>query len=157
MGRGEAPVRPTGDAQWKARVLARLRDMLVRKQEVFRLYLRLLEREGESIAQGDVERLRIHLGLESEVMAEMRGLARVIAPLEDLYKAAYPAREETIPPLQVTLERMGALMRERSEANRARLEEKMRELRREIEGVRARPRERPLFGGSVPALIDVTA
>jgi flagellar biosynthesis/type III secretory pathway chaperone len=143
------------DAARKAAILKRLREMLLRQREKLRSYLEILELESASIAEGDVERLSSQVELEKMVISEIRTLARVIRPLEDLYRAAYPAREDTVPALQAAVVRLGMQVRERNVRNRAALKEKMEELRREIAGLRAWPRA-GAFAEAEPSLVDIT-
>ncbi len=75
-------------------VLKRLRAMLARQREKFDAYLRLLECEGEAIENGDSEKLLAQVEMEKSIIAEIFTLKRVIAPLESLYQAAYPAGTE---------------------------------------------------------------
>jgi flagellar biosynthesis/type III secretory pathway chaperone len=144
------------ESQGKASVLKRLREMLLRQKDKFRQYLDLLEQEGSSIADGDTERLQVQLELEKILIGEIHTLHRVIEPLEDLYRAAYPKSEESIPALKAVLADMGAQMKERNAKNRAALRMKMEELKGEIAGLRAWPRAQSGPEAS-PSLIDITA
>ncbi len=145
----------TEDTAQKALILRRLREMLLRQREKLQGYLDLLELQGVSIAEGDGERLASQVELEAAVLGEIRTLARVIRPLEDLYQAAYPEREETVPALQAALVRLGAQVKEQNARNRAALTEKREELRREIAALGAWPRGRA-FAAAEPRLIDIT-
>ena len=138
-----------------ASIVKRLREMLLRQREKFQSYLAILERQERDIADGDAEKLLVHVELEQAVIAEIFTLKRVIAPLEDLYQAAYPEPEQTIPPLALTLERMGAQVIERNAHNRAMLKERMDALREEIGSLRAWPRLSP-YAEVVPSLVDIT-
>jgi chromosome segregation ATPase len=137
-------------------ILRRLRGMLLRQRDKFQAYLDLLEKEGDSIASGDVDKLQSQLELEKNVIAEIRTLKTVIDPLEDLYHAAYPENEESVPALKAVLEKMGIRMKERNARNRAALNAKMEELRREISGLRAWPHGKSQFAEVTPSLVDVT-
>ncbi len=143
------------DAGQKAAILRKLRDMLLRQREKLQSYLDLLELQGASIAGGDVERLASQVELEKAVISEIKSLARVIRPLEDLYRAAYPQREDSVPVLQAALERLGSQVKEQNARNRAALKDKMEELRREIAGLRAWPRAGS-FAEAAPSLVDIT-
>lgn len=139
-----------------AAVVRRLREMLLRQRERFQHYLDILEQEERDIRDGDAEKLLGHVELEQSVIADIVTLRRVIAPLEELYQAAYPEPEATIPPLALTLERMGTQVAERNARNRAMLERSMEDLRREIASLRAWPREGSPFVEVVPTLVDIT-
>ena len=137
-------------------ILRRLREMLLRQRDKFQAYLDLLEQEGDSIASGDVDKLQAQLELEKNVIVEIRTLKTVIDPLEDLYHAAYPESEDSVPALKAVLEKMGIRMKERNARNRAALNAKMEELRREISGLRAWPNGKSQFAEVTPNLVDVT-
>jgi hypothetical protein len=138
-------------------VLRRLRAMLARQREKFGAYLRLLECEADSIEKGDSERLLAQVEMEQSIIAEIFSLKKVIAPLEDLYKAAYPnGSESSIPRLRSTLETMGTEILARNTRNRQKLHECMDDMRREITSLRAWPRTASPFTEVTPGLIDIT-
>ena len=132
-----------------ASIVKRLREMLQRQREKFHSYLAILEQQERDIEEGDVE-------LEQAVIAEIFTLKKVIAPLEDLYQAAYPEPEPTIPPLALTLEKMGAQVIARNTRNRAMLKDSMDALREEIGSLRAWPRASSPFAEVVPSFVDIT-
>ena len=138
-------------------VLKKLRAMLTRQREKFDAYLRLLECEGEAIEKGDSEKLLTQVEMERSIIAEIFTLKRVIAPLESLYQAGYPAgTEATIPRLKSVLETMGAEILAHNGRNRQRLRERMEDMRREISSLRAWPKTAPQFSEVTPGLIDIT-
>ncbi len=138
-------------------VLRRLREMLARQREKFGSYLHLLECEGESIEQGDSEKLLAQVEMEQAIIAEIFSVKKVIAPLEALYQAAYPGGSEaTIPRLKSTLEAMGSEILAHNVRNRQRLRKRMDDMRREITSLRAWPRSASPFAEVTPGLIDIT-
>jgi hypothetical protein len=138
-------------------VVKRLREMLLRQREKFRLYLLLLEREEISIREGDAEKLRAQAELESSIIAEIHSLRKVISPLEDLHHAAYPGGTGAVPDLQVSLDRLKEQVMARNLRNRALLKERMEDLRLEISGLRSRPRIGAVFAAAAePRLVDIT-
>ena len=138
-------------------VLKRMREMLARQREKLGEYLRLLECEEDSIAKGDTERLLAQVGIEKSLIADVFTLRKVIAPLESLYRAAYPAGSETsVPRLQTLLEEMGAEIIVRNARNRQRLQQRMNELKGEIAGLRPWPKTSSPFAEVAPKLIDIT-
>ncbi len=138
-------------------VLKRLRALLARQREKFDAYLRLLECEGEAIERGDSEKLLAQVEMEKSVIAEIFTLKRVIAPLENLYKAGYPAgTEATIPRLKSVLETMGAEILAHNGRNREKLRERMEDMRREITSLRSWPKSAHQFAETAPGLIDIT-
>ena len=138
-------------------VLKRLRDMLTRQREKFGSYLRLLECEGESIEKGDSDRLLAQVEMEQSIIAENFALKKVIAPLESLYHASYPAgMEATVPRLKSVLETMGAEILDHNRRNRQKLRERMEEMRQEITSLRSWPKTASVYAEVTPGLIDIT-
>jgi hypothetical protein len=138
-------------------VLKRLRDMLTRQREKFGTYLRLLECDGEAIAAGDSEKLLAQVEMEQAIIAEIFALKKVIAPLESLYQAGYPAgTETTVPRLKSALETMGAEILDHNRRNRQKLKERMEEMRREITSLRSWPKTGSPYAEVAPGLIDIT-
>ncbi|MGA2377812.1 MAG: flagellar biosynthesis protein FlgN [Spirochaetia bacterium] len=138
-------------------VLKRLRDMLTRQREKFGSYLRLLECEGEAIEKGDSEKLLALVEMEQSIIAEVFTLKKVIAPLESLYEASYPAgTEATIPRLKSVLETLGAEILAHNGRNRQKLRERMEDMRREITSLRAWPKTASPYVEVTPGLIDIT-
>jgi hypothetical protein len=140
----------------KIAVLKRLREMLARQREKFQAYLVLLESQEASIRRGEAETLLAQVEMEHGIIAEIYSLRKVIAPLETLYRAAYPAAEQTIPRLQATLEDMGKHVIAHNARNRALLKDKMNDLRLEIGSVRVWPKDSSPFAEVTPSLIDIT-
>ncbi len=140
----------------KVAVLKRLRGMLVQQKEKFQAYLGLLEKQEQSITGGNAEKLLEQVELEKTIIADIFTLKKVITPLEDLYHAAYPRAESTVPKLQAALEDMGQQVVARNAKNRALLKEKMETLRREISTLRAWPKAASPFAAATPSLVDIT-
>jgi hypothetical protein len=140
----------------KIAILRRLREMLVRQREKFQAYLELLESQEGSIQRGEAEALLAQAEMEQAIIAEIYTLRKVIAPLQTLYQAAYPASEQTIPRLHATLNAMGDQVVAHNARNRALLKEKMSALRHEIGSLRAWPKDTSPFAEVTPSLIDIT-
>ncbi len=137
-------------------LLKRLRDMLQRQREKFQGYLSLLEQEESSIARGDAETLLTQVEMEKSIIADIFSLKKVIEPLENLYQAAYPRAEETVPRLKATLDRMSEQVIAHNAKNRALLRARMDDLRLEIASLRAWPRGSSSFSPVTPGLVDIT-
>jgi hypothetical protein len=137
-------------------ILKRLREMLARQRDKFDAYLRLLERQKDAIADGDTGKLLAQVEMERSIIAEVKSLRKVIAPLEALYQAAYPGTESTVPRLKATLETMGHTIEAHNARNRQMLRDRMEELRQEITTLRAWPRTGTQFAEVSPNLIDIT-
>jgi hypothetical protein len=130
--------------------------MLQRQKGKFQSYLLLLEKEEESIGSGDAEKLLAQVEMEQSIISEVLALRKAIAPLEDLYQAAYPEKETTIPCLKSSLAKMGESIIARNARNRALLKEKMEDLRNEVARLRSWPKSASPFAEAVPSLVDIT-
>jgi hypothetical protein len=146
-----------GSIEQNIALLKKLREMLTRQREKFGAYLHLLECEGEAIEQGDSEKLLAQVEMEQSLIAEIFTLKKVIAPLESLYQASYPAgTEATVPRLKTALEKMGSEILAHNGRNRQRLRERMDDMRREITSLRSWPKTASPFAEVTPGLIDIT-
>ncbi len=137
-------------------MLKRLREMLVRQKEKFQAYLGLLEQQEKSIQGGDAERLLAQVEMEKTIIAEIFTLKKVIAPLEELYHAAYPQSESTVPKLKAALDDMGQQVVIHNGRNRTLLKERRDDMRREISSLRAWPKGASPFAEATPSLVDIT-
>ncbi len=137
-------------------ILRRLREMLARQRDRFDAYLRLLERQKNAIDERDTGRLLEQVEMERSIIAEVKSLRKVIAPLEALYQAAYPGTEDTVPQLQATLDTMGKTIAAHNARNRQMLRDRMQELRQEINALHAWPKTAPQFSTVSPNLVDIT-
>jgi hypothetical protein len=72
-------------------VLKRFRELLANQRDKFRSYMDLLDHQKRDIESGDVDALVAHVEAEQGIVAEIFAVQKVIAPLEDLYRAVYPA------------------------------------------------------------------
>ncbi|MGD9940944.1 MAG: flagellar biosynthesis protein FlgN [Clostridia bacterium] len=72
-------------------VLKRFRELLANQRDKFRSYMDLLDHQKHDIESGDVDALVAHVEAEQGIVAEIFAVQKVIAPLEDLYRAVYPA------------------------------------------------------------------
>ncbi|MEM5947408.1 flagellar export chaperone FlgN [Spirochaetia bacterium 38H-sp] len=97
---------PVSDEEIKHRVavLKKLRSYLVKQREHFMAYLSLLDREEDAITSGDVERLELHVEMEHKLLKDIFAFQKVISPLKDMYKAAFPAGNMEIEQLDESIE-----------------------------------------------------
>lgn len=70
-------------------VLKRFRELLANQRDKFRSYMDLLGHQKRDIESGDVDALVAHVEAEQGIVAEIFAVQKVIAPLEDLYRAVY--------------------------------------------------------------------
>jgi len=120
-------------------VLKRFRELLVAQRDKFRDYLAVLDKQKDVIEKGDAEALSVHVEVEEGIVSEILAIQKVVEPLEDLYRSAYPEREAEVPPLKKALEELKAEAVSRSKRNRELLSRHMDDVRSEIRSLRGNP------------------
>jgi chromosome segregation ATPase len=139
-------------------VLKRFRELLSEQRNRFREYLEVLDKQKDVIEKGDAEALVQHVELEEKIVADIFAVQRVIDPLEDMYRTAFPEKDAEIPHIKATLEDLKSEALSRSQRNRKLLSQKMEELRTEIRTLRNNPfgLRRPAYNDADSAsLIDI--
>jgi hypothetical protein len=118
--------------------LKRFRELLVQQRAKFENYLTVLDHERTDIESGDVDRLAAHVELEEAIVSEIFTFQKVIDPMEEMYRAAYPAAGEDpeLPALRGTLDELKDEVLRRNAENRALLKRQMDIVRGEIAGFR---------------------
>lgn len=139
-------------------IVRKLREALSRQRDRLLGYLRQLERQERAIHDEDLTALREHVAVEQGAMAEMHALQKVIDPLEELYAAAYPRRESSIPGLRRSLTAVREKVLARNEKNQQLLQDRLSAVREEIHELRARTTQASPFANiGAPSLLDVRA
>jgi hypothetical protein len=148
-------------------VLKRFRELLSAQRDRFREYLEVLDKQKDMIEQGNPDELAAHVELEAQIVADIFSIQKVIDPLEDMYRAAYPAAAGNragspdtaeIPSLKSALDSLKTEAASRMERNKDLLSKRMTEIRSEITTLRGNPytKSRSVYGNSAsPALIDI--
>jgi flagellar biosynthesis/type III secretory pathway chaperone len=130
--------RAQDDIGQRVATLRRFRELLLQQREKFRSYLTVLDHERADIESGDVDRLAAHVEIEEALVSEIFTFQKVIDPMEELYRAAYPAADEDpeLPELKGTLVELKDEVLKRNAENRALLKSRMEMTRSEIAGLR---------------------
>jgi hypothetical protein len=157
----------------RANILRQFRELLKAQRDRFRQYLEVLDKQKDVIGEGNAEDLAAHVELEEKIVADIFSIQKIIDPLEDMYRSAYPlpkkglksrAREEAenaagIPGLKGALEGLRSEAASRAERNRELLSRRMAAVRSEIKTIRKSPyskKSRSLYGEvPSPSLIDI--
>jgi hypothetical protein len=118
--------------------LRRFRELLVQQRAKFENYLTVLDHERADIESGDVDKLAAHVEIEEAIVSEIFTFQKVINPLEQIYRAAYPAAAEDhdLPELRGALDGLKTEVLRRNAENRALLKSKMEIVRAELVGFR---------------------
>jgi hypothetical protein len=146
------------EVEQRVAILKRLKQLLFGQREKFRSYLDLLERQETDIINNDSEKLTAHMELEKSIVMEISSFQKVIDPLEDMYRMAYPTHETEIPAIKESLSKIREGVLERNQHNQELLRTSMGEMRQKISDLRSiRKLTTPILSEPVPTLIDTTA
>jgi hypothetical protein len=126
------------DIGQRVATLKRFRELLVQQRAKFENYLTVLDHERSDIESGDVDKLAAHVEIEEAIVSEIFTFQKVIDPMEEMYRAAYPAAGEDpeLPALRGTLNELKDEVLRRNAENRVLLKKKMEIVRGEIAGFR---------------------
>jgi hypothetical protein len=154
----------------RVEILKRFRELLVSQRDRFREYLEVLDKQKDVIEGGSADDLTAHVELEEKIVADIFSIQKVIDPLEDMYRAAYPEKAGTnhlgsdadgppeIPTLKSALDSLKIEAAARMERNKDLLSRRMTEIRTEIKTLRKNPytKGRSVYGGAdAPVLVDI--
>jgi len=145
------------DMEERVNILKKLRENLLKQKEKFITYLDILEKEEESINEGNIDKLEVQIHIEEEIVDEITNFEKVINPLDDLYKKTYPVKEKSIPKLKYSLENIRKTVLKKNKRNRVLLREKMENVRHEIKSLKVKKDiSSPYADIGVPTLVDIT-
>jgi len=147
---------PINEVSERTKILRTLREYLKKQRKKFSDYLFVLDREEADIQAGDAEKLLAHTEIEKGIIREIYAFQKVINPLEDMYRAAYPLGEKEIPNLRHSLSVLQEEVCDRNERNRVILRSKMAELKEEIRLLRRPGGYGNQFSIPIPNLLDIT-
>ena len=139
-------------------VLKRFKELLASQRDRFRDYLTVLDKQNEVIRKGDADALVSHVELEEKIVADIFAIQKVVEPLDDLYRVAWPDKESEVPRLKQALAELKAEAVSRSERNRSLLSERMEGIRTEMRNLRNNPfaKRRSVYADSGEAIhVDV--
>lgn len=117
-------------------ILHRLRELLLQQRRKFQEYLTVLEKQEGSIDGEDMDKLLAHTELEQKIIGNISELQKVIKPMEDLYKAAYPDNKTDIPVLQADLSQLQTQVLLQNEKNRNALRVHINTMRSKINAMK---------------------
>lgn len=149
---------PPEELAHRVAVLKRFRELLVHQRNRFNEYLQVLDKQKDVIEKGDAEALSVHVEMEERIVADIFAVQKVVEPLETMYRAANPDREEDIPKLKSALETLKTEAIAKSKRNRELLSRKMELIREEIKSLRGNPfaRARSVYADAGEAsLVDI--
>ncbi|MDR2019428.1 MAG: flagellar protein FlgN [Treponema sp.] len=137
--RAQAEIAPD-EVVRRVAVLKRFRELLTQQRNRFQAYLEVLDKQRDIIEKGSAEALISHVEMEEKIVADIFSIQKVIDPLEDMYRAAYPEKDAgDVPSLKAALEELKTEAVVRSGRNRELLSKRMAEIRSEIKALRGNP------------------
>jgi hypothetical protein len=154
------PVLDKQEVEKRVAVLKRLKKLLLGQRDKFKTYLDVLEHQEQDIADGDTDKLEAHVALEKEIVSEIFSFQKVIDPLEDMYRMAYPNRDEEaeIPQIKESLEKIREEVLDRNRHNQELLRQSIGSLRQKIADIKAMRKMTSVMPmESTPTLIDTSA
>lgn len=117
-------------------VVRRLKGLLEEQREHFRRYLAFLDAEGDAIEQRDTASIFAQVDAERRIVATIVAFEKTIRPVEQVYLALYPDRNQDIERLKAAVEKMRQSVLAKNESNRLLLRTRLTELRERIEGMK---------------------
>lgn len=138
-------------------LLTRLRNQLLKQREKFEDYLILLDQQEHAISEGDAERLRDYVEIESRIIEEIGAVQQVVAPLAEIYRAVTPEPDAEVLELKESLGRLHREATRRNERNQELLRDGMESLRQEIAAVSRPQRSANVYSTrGTGTLLDIT-
>ena len=146
----------TSQTQGRVAILKRLKEHLLRQRAKFENYLLVLDKEEESIRSGNLEALKAQVELEKGIVEEIYAFQRVIDPLQDMYRVAYPTADPELPAIETSLEHLRIQVLAHNEHNRSLLREGLATLRQEIHSLRMPKQAKSSYGDvDTASVIDI--
>jgi len=150
----------TEEVKQRVAILKRLKKLLLAQRDKFKNYLDVLENQESDIENGDTRKLEAHVELEKSIVKEIYAFQKVIDPLEDMYRMAYPHGDEEneVPAIKSSLDRIKEEVLARNRNNQDLLDRSMTAVRSKIKGLRSlRKLSGALPKEPLPSFIDTTA
>lgn len=121
----------------RIQILKKFRALLEQQRTKFQEYLKVLEAQESKISEEDAEAILAHSQLETEIVANIGSLQKVIVPMQALYNrsnaATYnPAAAVPISRIQDDLAKLQTQVLAQNEKNRTLLKTHMATLRQQI-------------------------
>lgn len=114
-------------------VLKRFKSLLQDKRDKFNEYLFVLEKQEKSIADSNMDAIRMHTEIENNIIQNIASIQKVIEPIEKMYTLSNPKdSDKSVLQLKGDLARLEIAVLRQNEKNRLVLQEKMSLLRQEI-------------------------
>lgn len=113
-------------------VLRRFRALLEQQRNKFREYLSVLESQQSKIEIDDGESLMAHAELETQIVANISNLQKVIVPLQKMYESSGEPEKNGVEQIQSELADLQSKVLAQNEKNRALLKAHMAQIREQL-------------------------
>jgi hypothetical protein len=141
-------------------VLKRFRELLFEQRNRFRLYLEVLDKQKDTIEQGNAAQLISHVELEEKILGDIFSIQKVIEPLDHMYRSVFSGEETGgLPELKSTVAGLKTEAAARMERNKALLSARMIRIRSEIKNLQGNPftgRSSIYADTGAPSLLDIS-
>lgn len=121
-------------------ILRRFRTLLEQQRTKFREYLNVLELQESKINMEDADALIAHSELESQIVAGINSLQKVIVPMQELYQhneSSYTKEDSSsIFNIQSDLQKLQMQVLSQNEKNRTLLKSHLEELKQQMASMR---------------------
>lgn len=118
-------------------ILRRFRTLLEQQRAKFQEYLKVLEKQENSISKEDTDAIINHAELEQQVVAGIKNLQKVIVPMSEIYrkkaKGTHTEADKSVETIQNELERLQTKVLEQNQKNRKLLKVHLVQIRSQLE------------------------
>ncbi len=147
-------------------VAIRLKKMLDLKAEKIKAYIRVLDKQKDSVRDRNPQLLAAYTWMEQNIIKELSLLQQVIEPLQDVYraegdtagagKAEAAVKREELERLEENCEKLLVSALKRNGRNRESLSDRMAALKKEIDSLKIPKRKKsPYSDIQGPSFIDI--
>ncbi len=125
------------ELEQRVAVLRRFRALLEQQRNKFREYLTVLESQQNKIEDEDGESLMAHAELETQIVANISNLQKVIQPLQKMYESAGIQDGNDVNQIQSELADLQSKVLAQNEKNRNLLKAHMAQIREQLATMQA--------------------
>lgn len=100
----------------------KIRENLVSQRNKLEEYLTILEKENNDIIEEDADKLIAHIDLEKNIIEDLTDFKKILEPLEKMYSNSPYKKDDNLMNLKTSLDRLTGQVKEKSVANKEKLE-----------------------------------
>ncbi len=124
-------------------ILKRFKELLQQQRNKFQEYLNVLEKQHTKIQMDDTDAVMAHAELETQIVANLSSLQKVIAPMQDMYNAVVAGpgipdtEENSVLKMQKSLAELQHKVLRQNEKNRSLLKLHMEQIKGQLSTMQA--------------------